>query len=61
MAKELYGNYKKSLTAEERIIEEKNELQFSDCWIQGKVIDTKYYKQLCTLEKEKNSVQATLL
>ena len=44
MAKELYDNYKKKLTAEERIIEEKNELLFSDCWIQGKVIDTKYYK-----------------
>ena len=49
MAKELYENIKKNMTLEERAIEEKKEILFSDCWLKGKDIDTKYYIHLLLL------------
>ena len=45
MGKELYEIVKSKMTAEERAIEEKNKIEFSNCWIHGKVIDTKANKQ----------------
>ena len=49
MAKELYDNIKETMTVEERAIEEEKEILFSDCWIKGKDIDTKYYTLLFLL------------